>query len=84
MGSEGSRLAESERGVWCWLNRHSILCTPRCNKKNELVLFRGRKPCLTNPKYWSPGTDAWETSAPLEYLSPNREILTLKHKTHFA
>ena len=23
MGSEGSRLAESERGVWVWLNRHS-------------------------------------------------------------
>ena len=36
-----------------WLNRHSI-CTPRFNRENELVLFRGRK---TNsaPKFWSPG-----------------------------
>ena len=40
--SEGSRLVESERGVWFWLNRHSI-CTPHFNRKNELILFRGRK-----------------------------------------
>ena len=31
MGSEGSRLAESERIVWFWLNRHSI-CTPHILK----------------------------------------------------
>ena len=40
MGSEGSRLAESERGVWFWLKRNGI-CTPRFNRKYELVLFPG-------------------------------------------
>ena len=39
MGSEGARLAESERGVWFWWKRYGI-CTPRFNRKNELVLFR--------------------------------------------
>ena len=53
MGSEGSRLAESERGVWFWLNRHSI-CTPHFNRKNELILFRGRE-TVSTPKFWSPG-----------------------------
>ena len=49
MGSEGSRLAESERGVWFWLKVYSI-CAPHCNRKNELILFRGRKTILTqNP-----------------------------------
>ena len=32
MGSEGSRLAESEQGVWFWLKRYSI-CTPHFNQK---------------------------------------------------
>ena len=47
MGSEASRLAESERGVWFfWLKRHSI-CTPHVNRKNELILFSGGgKPIL--------------------------------------
>ena len=53
MGSEGSRLAESERGVWFWLKRHSI-CTPCFIRKNELIVFRGRK-TVSAPKFWSPG-----------------------------
>ena len=52
MGSEGSRLAESERGVWFWLKRYSI-CTPHFYRKNELILFRGRK-TDSAPKFWSP------------------------------
>ena len=43
--SEGSRLAESERGVWFWLKRYSI-STPHFYRKNELTLFRGRKTIL--------------------------------------
>ena len=42
MGSEDSRLAERERGVWFWSKRDSI-CTPHLNRKNEPNLFRGRK-----------------------------------------
>ena len=59
-GSEGSRLAESERGVWFWfwLKRHSI-CTPHLHRKNELILPRGRKtdsaPLKTDSAPWSPG-----------------------------
>ena len=30
------------------------ICTPHFNRKNELILFRGRKPVST-PKFWSPG-----------------------------
>ena len=48
----GTKLAESERGVWFWLKRHSI-CTPHFNRKNELILFRGRK-TDSAPKFWSP------------------------------
>ena len=54
MGSQGSSLAESERGVWFRLKRHSI-CTPHFNRKHELILFRGRKPILQTPNCWSPG-----------------------------
>ena len=53
MGSEGSRLAESERGAWFWLKRYSI-CTPHFNRKYKLILFRGRK-TDSAPKFWSPG-----------------------------
>ena len=56
MGSEGSRLAETERGVWFWLKRHSI-CTPHFNRKYELMLFRGRKTILP-PEFWSPDQDS--------------------------
>ena len=44
MGSEGSRLAESKRGVCFWFSwkGHGI-CTPRCNGKYELIILRGRK-----------------------------------------
>ena len=42
MDYEGSRLAESERGVWFWLKRHSI-CTPHFQRKNERNTFRGRE-----------------------------------------
>ena len=56
MGSEGSRLAESERGVWFWLKMYSI-CTPHFNRKNELILFRGRKtvstPQILEPRKWT-------------------------------
>ena len=45
MGSEGARLAESERAVWFWLKRYSI-CTPHSNRKYELILFWGGKPIL--------------------------------------
>ena len=57
MGPEGVRdwSRESERGVWFWLNRHSI-CTPHFNRKNELILFRGRK-TISAPKFWSPGVN---------------------------
>ena len=60
IGSEGSRLGESERGclvlveqaqylhtLWFWLNRHSV-CTPHFERKNELILFcQGRKTVST-------------------------------------
>ena len=68
MGSEGSRLAESERGVWFWLKIYSI-CTPLFKRKNELVLFRGRK-TVSAPKFWSPGWDLHER-APNGELQPN-------------
>lgn len=29
-------------------------------------------------------TDQWETSAPLDFLHPNRDALKVKVKTHFA
>ena len=49
----GTKLAESERGVWFSWERYGI-CTPRFNRKYELVLFRGRE-TDSAPKLWSPG-----------------------------
>ena len=30
------------------------MCTPHFNRKNELILFRGRK-TVSAPEFWSPG-----------------------------
>ena len=55
MGSKGTRLAESERGVWFWLRRHGI-CTPHLNRKYELTLFLGAEnrfcPQTLEPRTW--------------------------------
>ena len=56
MGSEGSRLAESERGVWFWLKRYSI-CTPHVNKKVRAQSFLGAEnricPQILEPRTWT-------------------------------
>ena len=43
MGFKCTRLVEPERVVWFQRKRYGIY-TPHFNRKNELVLFRGRKP----------------------------------------
>ena len=48
MGSNGTKLTESERGVWFSWKRYGI-CTPHFNRKYELILFRGRKTILPTP-----------------------------------
>ena len=54
MGAEGLGLAESKRGVWFWLNRHSI-CTPLfVLERTSSFVSGGGKPFFT-PKFWSPG-----------------------------
>ena len=60
MGSEGSRLADSERGVWfSWkkVRYNNIMCTPIIfNRKCKLISFQGRKTDSAS-KFWSPGAD---------------------------
>ena len=45
LGSEGSKLAESERGVWFSWKRYCI-CTPHFNKKYKPNRYRGRETIL--------------------------------------
>ena len=71
MGSEGSRLTESERGVTFWLKRHGI-CTPRFNRKDELILFRGRK-TDSAPKFWSPGGRYHRFAIPMSRMTGNQK-----------
>ena len=62
LGSNGTKLAESERGVWFSWKRYGI-CTPRFNRKYELIIFRGRK-TESAPKFWSPGRGARSSPTP--------------------
>ena len=73
MCSKGTRLAESERGVWFPWKRYGI-CTPHSNRKCELILFRGRSVvCSTT---WEPSaqkgvvlqTSANDTRVCTEYI----------------
>ena len=62
MGSRGTKLIESERGVWFSWNRYCI-CTPRFNRKNELIVFRGRKTVSASAKFWSLGCCMWSSGS---------------------
>ena len=57
MGSEGSRLAESERGVWVSWKMHGI-CAPRFNRKFELNSLPGAEnrfcPQILEPRFGYP------------------------------
>ena len=54
MGSNGTKLAESERGVWFSWKRNGI-CTPHFIRKNKLILFPGAEnrfcPRILEPRF---------------------------------